>query len=136
MLCLPVNEAAIQNDTLSLYLFKIAGKLEQNSRRFSLKLSITHAFQNSFYQLLERIQQLCWKLYKWIFKKIIFKCFVRPKSSSSSLIFALTFSPTLTYFHPLMDKEVWIILNLLIMKRFRSTDYNLDCTNSPKFKLY
>lgn len=59
-LCLSAKEATLQIDTLRLHLFKVAGKLVRSSRRLLLKLSTTHVFQDSFYQLLEKIQQLCW----------------------------------------------------------------------------
>ncbi len=59
-LFLSAKEATLQIDTLRLHLFKVAGKLVRSSRRLLLKLSTTHVFQDSFYQLLEKIQQLCW----------------------------------------------------------------------------
>lgn len=59
-LCLPAKEASFQVDTLRLRLFKVAGKLVKSSRRLFLRTSSSHVFQNLFYYLLDKIQQLCW----------------------------------------------------------------------------
>lgn len=59
-LCLPAKEAAFQVDTLRLRLFKVAGKLVHSGRRLFLKMSSSHVYQDLFYQLLAKIQQLCW----------------------------------------------------------------------------
>ena len=59
-ICLPPKEAGFQVDTLRLRLFKVAGKLVKSGRRLFLKLSSTHVYQQSFYHLLQKIQQLAW----------------------------------------------------------------------------
>ncbi|EPN9378939.1 IS1380 family transposase [Enterococcus lactis] len=59
-ICLPANEAVFQVDTLRLRLFKVAGKLIKSGRRLFLKLSSSHVYQQSFYHLLQKIQQLAW----------------------------------------------------------------------------
>ena len=58
--CLPAKEAAFQVDTLRLRLFKVAGKLVKSGRKMFLRTSSSHVFQNLFYYLLDKIQQLCW----------------------------------------------------------------------------
>ncbi|WP_212741318.1 transposase, partial [Enterococcus songbeiensis] len=57
---LPAKEAVFQVDTLRLRLFKVAGKLIRSGRKLFLKTSSSHVYQNLFYYLLEKIQQLCW----------------------------------------------------------------------------
>lgn len=59
-ICLSKTEAVLLVDTLRLRLFKVAGKLVRSSRRLFLKLSSSHVYQDLFYHLLEKIQQLCW----------------------------------------------------------------------------
>ncbi len=59
-ICLPAKEAAFQVDTLRLRLFKVAGKLVRSGRKLFLKTSSSHVYQNLFYHLLDKIQQLCW----------------------------------------------------------------------------
>ena len=59
-ICLPPSEAVFQVDTLRLRLFKVARKLVKSGRRLFLKLSSSHAYQQSFSHLLQKIQQLAW----------------------------------------------------------------------------
>ncbi|UJF16043.1 IS1380 family transposase [Jeotgalibaca sp. MA1X17-3] len=59
-LCLPAKEAAFQVDSLRLRLFKVAGKLVRSGRKLFLKTSSSHVYQDLFYHLLDKIQQLCW----------------------------------------------------------------------------
>ena len=59
-LCLPAKEATFQVDTLRLRLFKVAGKVTRSGRNLFLKLSSSHVYQNLFYYLMDKIQQLCW----------------------------------------------------------------------------
>ena len=59
-ICLPVKEAAFQIDTLRLRFFKVAGKLVHSGRKRFLKTSSSHVYQDMFYYLLEKIQQLSW----------------------------------------------------------------------------
>ncbi|MCA9765306.1 MAG: IS1380 family transposase [Carnobacterium sp.] len=59
-ICLPPKEAVLLVDTLRLRLFKVAGKLVRSSRKLFLKLSSSHVYQDMFYHLLEKIQQLRW----------------------------------------------------------------------------
>lgn len=59
-LCLPAREAAFQINTLRLRLLKVAGKLVRNARKLRLKTSSSHVFQQLFYYLLDKIQQLSW----------------------------------------------------------------------------
>lgn len=59
-ICLPAKEATFQVNTLRLRLFKVAGKLVRSGRKLFLKTSSSHVYQNLFYHLLDKIQQLCW----------------------------------------------------------------------------
>ncbi len=59
-ICLPMKEAAFQVDTLRLRFFKVAGKLVHSGRKWFLKTISSHVYQNMFYYLLEKIQQLSW----------------------------------------------------------------------------
>ena len=59
-LCLPVKSAGMRVDTIRLRLFKIAGKVVQTGRRLLLKTSSSHVYQEHFFQLLQKIQQLHW----------------------------------------------------------------------------
>lgn len=58
--CLPAKEATFQVDTLRLRLFKVAGKLVRSGRKLFLKTSSSHVYQDLFYYLLDKIQQLSW----------------------------------------------------------------------------
>lgn len=59
-ICLPAEEATYQVDTLRLRLFKVAAKLVRSGRKLFLRTSTSHVYQNLFYHLLDKIQQLCW----------------------------------------------------------------------------
>lgn len=61
-ICLPEKEATFQVDTLRLRLFKVAGKLVRSGRRLLLRMSSSHVYQDLFYQLLDKIQQLSWQV--------------------------------------------------------------------------
>ena len=60
-ICLPEKEATFQVDPLRLRLFKVAGKLVRSGRRLLLRMSSSQVYQDLFYQLLDKIQQLSWQ---------------------------------------------------------------------------
>nr|WP_258956685.1 transposase [Enterococcus malodoratus] len=47
---------------MRLRLFKVAGKLVRSGRRLLLRMSSSHVYQDLFYQLLDKIQQLSWQV--------------------------------------------------------------------------
>ncbi|MGX6980275.1 IS1380 family transposase [Vagococcus elongatus] len=58
--CLPEKERTCLVDTLRLKLFKVAGKVTHSARRWLVKTSTSHVYQDMFYKLSEKIHQLCW----------------------------------------------------------------------------
>lgn len=56
-----IKEATFQADTLRLRLFKVAGNLVHIGRSLLLRMSSSHVYQDFFYQLLDKIQQLSWQ---------------------------------------------------------------------------
>lgn len=59
-LCLPEKENQTQVGTLRMRFFKVAGKVVKTGRKLFLQLSSAHVYQESFYYLLQKIQQLSW----------------------------------------------------------------------------